>query len=73
MKSEKKILRRDFIIYFFSAFILGFIVKDQLNEEKINIDSETINKIKTYNSNLKFKPKIQTQNLNLKSKPEIQT
>lgn len=59
MKSKKKILRRDFIIYFFSAFILAFIVKDQFNDEEINIniDSEIINKIKTYNSLRRIKSK----------------
>ena len=50
MKSERKLLRRDFIIYFFSSFILAFIVNDQFKEKEINIDSEIINKIKTHNS-----------------------
>lgn len=50
MKSSKKILRRDFIIYFFSAFFLVFFVKDNFLKEELNIDSEIKKKIKNYNS-----------------------
>ena len=50
MKSNKKILRRDFIIYFLSAFTLAFITKYKFNREEFNFDSELSKKIKTYNS-----------------------
>lgn len=57
MKSHKKILRREFIIYFLSAFILAFIAKDQFKKEDINIDSEIIKKISTHNSLREIKSK----------------
>ena len=57
MKSNKKILRRDFIIYFLSAFIFAFIIKYKLNENEINFDSELNKKIKTYNSSRDLKSK----------------
>ena len=50
MKSNKKILRRDFIIYFLSAFTLAFIIKYKFKKEEFNFDSELSKKIKTYNS-----------------------
>ena len=50
MESNKKILRRDFIIYFLSAFTLAFIIKYKYNEEEYNFDPELSKKIKTYNS-----------------------
>lgn len=50
MKSNKKILRRDFIIYFFFAFMMAFIIKDNFIKEALNIDSEINKKIKNYNS-----------------------
>lgn len=50
MKSNKKILRRDFIIYFLSAFTLAFVIKYKFNKEKFNFDYELSKEIKTYNS-----------------------
>tara|TARA_Y100000991_G_scaffold215452_1_gene205936 strand:+ start:9985 stop:10248 length:264 start_codon:yes stop_codon:yes gene_type:complete len=50
MKSNKKILRRDFILYFFSAIVLVFFIKDNFSREVLNIDSESKKKIKNYNS-----------------------
>ena len=57
MDHNKKILRRDFIIYFLSAFIFAFIIKYKLNENEINFDSELNKKIKTYNSSRDLKSK----------------
>ena len=50
MDHNKKILRRDFIFYFLSAFTFAFIVKNKFYEEEFNFDSELSKKIKTYNS-----------------------
>lgn len=57
MKYSKKILRREFIIYLFTAFIFAFIAKYQSNKEEIDIDSEIIKKIKNYNSLREIKSK----------------
>lgn len=57
MKYSKTILRREFIIYLFSVFIFFFIAKDQLKKEEIDIDSEIIKKIKTYNDLREIKSK----------------
>ena len=62
MKSNKKILRRDFIIYFLSAFALAFIIKYKFNEEEFNFDSELSKKIKTYNSLRDIKSKKDLEN-----------
>lgn len=57
MKSNKKLLRRDFIIYLFSAFLLAFIAKDNFKKEGYSIDSKIIKKIKTHNSLREIKSK----------------
>ncbi len=57
MKYSKKILRREFIIYLFTAFIFLFIAKDQFKREEIDIDSEIIKNIKNYNSLREIKSK----------------
>ncbi len=57
MNPNKKIFRREFIIYCFSAFLLVFIVKEKFNQEEINIDFEINKKIKKYNSLREIKSK----------------
>ena len=50
MKFKKKIFRREFIFYIFSAFIMAFLVKGQYKKEEIFIDSDINKNIKNYNS-----------------------
>ena len=57
MTFNKKIIRRDFIIYFLSAFVLAFIGKNQFDQKEINFDSEISKKIKACNSSREIKSK----------------
>ena len=57
MDHNKKILRRDFIFYFLSAFILAFLIKYKFKEDEINFDYELNKKIKNYNSSRDIKSK----------------
>ena len=49
MKLTRKLNRREFIAYFFSAFILVFLVKYNFRNEPLDIDNELYKKIKKYN------------------------
>ena len=54
MKLNQNLNRRQFIAYFFSAFILAFLIKDNLQKKPLNIDEGLHEKIKKFNSTRKI-------------------
>ena len=51
MKLNKNLNRREFLAYFFSAFILVFLIKYNFKKQPLDFDDDLYKKIKKYNLN----------------------